>query len=131
LKLPAGWVFSKVKVSDNANSLLNVVGTKFYKEGASYRYDFIWIFRLSISRPLLLSPNDRRMTHVFFSDLPRTKRGYETPQGFCQSHQCRKPGSRSILFCKLLSFCCWVRPCPTLVIKCRNIVVGLCATQML
>jgi len=49
LKLPEGWMFSKVKVSDNANSLLNLVGTKFYKVRASHRYDFIWIFARSFA----------------------------------------------------------------------------------
>jgi len=46
LKLPEGW---KVKVSDNANSLLNLVGTKFYKVRAWHRYDFIWIFARSFA----------------------------------------------------------------------------------
>lgn len=37
LKLPEGCMSSKVKISDNANRLLNLEETEFYEEGASNR----------------------------------------------------------------------------------------------
>jgi len=33
LKMPEGWMFSKLKITDNANSSLNLAETKFYKVG--------------------------------------------------------------------------------------------------
>ena len=127
LKLPEGWMFSKVKVSDYALSLTNLVGIKFYKVGASHRYDFIWIFRLSISRALLLSPSDACI-------LFQTSRGRKTVMRHLKvSASLTNVGRLAVGASDFVNypFCCRVRPCPTLVIKCRNVVVGLCATQLL
>lgn len=48
-------MLSKVKISGNGNSLLNLVETEFYEVGASRRHDY---FGLSISRALLFSRGD-------------------------------------------------------------------------
>ena len=55
LKLPKGWMFSKVKLSSVANSSLNLAETKFYEVGLAPPY-WSWVCKLqissSISRPL-------------------------------------------------------------------------------
>ena len=51
LKLPGGWVFSKVKITDNANSLLKLVETNFYEVGLAPPCLFLFLQTL-ISRAI-------------------------------------------------------------------------------
>ena len=41
LKLPEGWMFSKVRIGDNANSLLNLVETNIYEVGTSRHHNCV------------------------------------------------------------------------------------------
>jgi len=63
LKLPEGWMFSKLKISDDANSLLNLAETKFYEVDLEPLLFFIFVnFK---SRVLSREPsNDRVMPHA-------------------------------------------------------------------
>ena len=51
LKLSGGWMFSKVKITDNANSLLKLVETNFYEVGLAPPCLFLFLQTL-ISRAI-------------------------------------------------------------------------------
>ena len=69
MKLPEGWMFSKVKITDNANSLLNLVETKFYEVGLALPCLF-WFLQTLIPRiiPRAISQSPpkkpRRLTEI-------------------------------------------------------------------
>ena len=64
MKLPEGWMFSKLKISDHANSLLNLAETKLYEVGLEPPC-FFFIFVNFKSRALSRKPsNDRVMPHT-------------------------------------------------------------------